>query len=282
MSQVLLSIASSTLLTLLLLLTAIGLEFVGAMERYSLRARLPGFLMSAVGTPLSLGLAWQLQQLWNGLGLGAVVVIPLWRWLEPYGNLGYGAQIALLVIVADFLVYWRHRAEHAWFWPIHVVHHAATELHAANDIAHPLQTLYDFALVSVPLSLVQIDGPQTPFVVAGIVLLASMCIHSPVKWHAGVFRRIIVDNRYHRIHHSMESRHFDKNFGILLSIWDHLFGTAYEPSEEWPAVGVADTPQPRSIVEYLVLPLACLAARRRWVPASERAVATVQPEDPRS
>ena len=65
---------------------------------------------------------------------------------------------------------------------------------------------------------------------------------------------MIVDNRFHRIHHSLEERHFDKNFGICFSIWDFLFGTAYEPGDEWPHVGLADRMPPNSVREFLLHP----------------------------
>src|SRR6185295_15584971 len=42
----------------------------------------------------------------------------------------------------------------------------------------------------------------------------------------------------HRVHHSVESRHADTNFGVSLSIWDHLFGTQYRHYDEYPETGV--------------------------------------------
>jgi sterol desaturase/sphingolipid hydroxylase (fatty acid hydroxylase superfamily) len=157
---------------------------------------------------------------------------------------------------SDFLVYWRHRAEHKWFWPIHVVHHSPTELHAANDIGHPAQVWINALFVSIPMSLIQFDGPGTPVYILFVVTLLTYYIHSPVDVHFGPLRKLLVDNRFHRIHHSLEERHFDKNFGICFSIWDRLFGTAYDPApEEWPSVGVAGVDPPRSLADYVLLPL---------------------------
>jgi sterol desaturase/sphingolipid hydroxylase (fatty acid hydroxylase superfamily) len=171
------------------------------------------------------------------------------------GTTGWILQMLLLVAFADFLAYWRHRAEHAWFWRVHVVHHAPRELHAANDIGHPLQAFFNFAFIAVPMSLVQIDGPSTPFVLSGIVILLSMYIHSPIDVHFGPLRRMIVDNRFHRIHHSLEPCHFDKNFSICFSVWDYMFGTAYDPGEEWPDVGVDGVLAPATIGDFLGLPM---------------------------
>jgi sterol desaturase/sphingolipid hydroxylase (fatty acid hydroxylase superfamily) len=249
------SYAAATLLALFGLLAAIVLEHVGPRERYSWRERLPGILMNAVSSPLQLALVLPLTWMWGKLGLGPLLVVPLWHWLEPFGTAGYLTQIIVLVAVADFLAYWRHRVEHAWLWPVHVVHHAPRELHVANDLGHPVQNIFNFVFILVPMSLIQIDGPATPFVVGAIVTLAGYYIHSPVEWHLGSLRRLIVDNRFHRIHHSLEPRHFDKNFGIVFSVWDYLFGTAYSPGEEWPAVGVAEVAAPRTVMQFLTLPL---------------------------
>jgi sterol desaturase/sphingolipid hydroxylase (fatty acid hydroxylase superfamily) len=249
------NIASGTFLALFLLVTAIAMEHLGPLERYSLRDRVPGFLMNTVGTFFSIALVWPLNWLWLKLGLAPAFIVPLWRWLEPLGATGYAIQIVVLVAVADFLAYWRHRAEHAWFWRIHVVHHSPRELHAANDIGHPVQGLFSFAFITIPMSLIQIDGPGAPFAVGAIVGLASLYIHSPVEWHFGPLRKLLVDNRFHRIHHSLEPRHFNKNFGICFSLWDRMFGTAYEPGEEWPAVGVDGVAAPRTVKAFLKLPL---------------------------
>jgi sterol desaturase/sphingolipid hydroxylase (fatty acid hydroxylase superfamily) len=264
-------LGSATLLGLFALFTAIALEHVGPMERYSWRERLPGILMNAVSGPLQLVLVLPLTWLWGKLGIAPLLVVPLWHWLEPLGTAGYLTQIVVLVVIADFLAYWRHRAEHAWLWRIHVVHHAPRELHAANSLGHPVQNIFNFAFIVVPMSLFQIDGPGTPFMVGAILILAALYIHSPVEWHFGPLRRLIVDNRFHRIHHSLEPRHFDKNFGILLSIWDHLFGTAYEPGEEWPEVGVAGVEPPRTVMQFLSLPL---RVGRTEAPTSSNAAAS--------
>ena len=35
----------------------------------------------------------------------------------------------------------------------------------------------------------------------------------------------------HHIHHSSNARHWDKNLGVNLSIWDWMFRTGYKPGE---------------------------------------------------
>lgn len=256
--ELLRSLAATTLLSFVGLLAVIAIEHFGPRECYSLGDRLPGVAMNLAGTFLSLALVWPINWMWMKIGVPAFLVLPLWRLLAPFGAVGFVIQIVALVAAADFLIYWRHRAEHAWFWPVHAVHHAPDQLHAANDIGHPVQILFNFLFVTIPLSLVQFDGPAAPAAVGAIIGIANMVIHSPVEWHLGPMRKLIVDNRFHRIHHSLEERHFDKNFSICFSVWDYMFGTAYEPGEEWPAVGVDDVKAPRTLRDFLWLPVDCI------------------------
>lgn len=238
-----------------LLAACIAIEQVAVIERYSLKARIPGLLMHFFGLGLGVALMWPINRLWNQVD--PALIVPLWRWIQPLGLAAYAVQFLVLITVADFLAYWRHRFEHSrYWWPVHKVHHAPRQMHAANDIGHPLQTLFSFVCITVPMSLIQISGPGVPIVLALTVTFLSIYIHSPIDIHFGPIRWVVVDNRFHRIHHSLEPRHFDKNFGICFSIWDQLFGTAYFPaSDEWPAVGVADVPAPRTVRDFLLLPL---------------------------
>jgi sterol desaturase/sphingolipid hydroxylase (fatty acid hydroxylase superfamily) len=247
-------IGVATLTGLIPLIGCIVLEHVGPLERYSIRDRVAGLLMNGVSMALSFVLVMPLAALWRALGIAPAVTIPLWQWLEPLGVVGLAVQFLVLVAFADFLAYWRHRAEHAFFWPVHAVHHSPRELHAANSIGHSLQTLFSLTFISVPMSLIQMSGPEVPAAIGIFVGMLSYYIHSPIELNFGPLRRVVVDNRFHRIHHSLEERHFDKNFGICFSLWDYLFGTAYDPGEEWPSVGLADRLPPANIREFLVHP----------------------------
>lgn len=249
------SLTSGVVQTAVLLTVCVIVEQVAVIERYSLKQRVPGVIFQNLGLVLGTTLSWSLQQAWQALGIGNVVVLPLFRWLHalPLGSLIY---FFVMFAITDFLIYWRHRAEHRFFWPIHAVHHAPRELHAANDIGHPFQCIPDLLVVWLPLSLVQMPGPATPVAVGLLTSFLTMYIHSPIDFHFGPFRRVVVDNRFHRIHHSVDPKHIDHNFSVALSIWDWMFGTAYWPEDnEWPNVGVTGLPAPRTAREFLLMPL---------------------------
>lgn len=234
------------LLQLILLLSVcITIEHISPIERYSLRARLPGVAMHFAGAGVGIVLSYPVHLLWRSIDV-PFISLPL----------GTAAQIVVLLLIGDFLSYWRHRAEHRWFWPIHAVHHAPTELHAANDLGHPLQFIPQFLFVSIPLSFLGVQNVAVPFAAGMIFSFLEVYIHSPIDVHFGPLRRIVVDNRFHRLHHSLESQHIDTNFGICFSVWDAIFGTAVWPKkDEWPLVGVAGLPAPRSVRDFLLLPL---------------------------
>ena len=111
-------------------------------------------------------------------------------------------------------------------------------------------------LYTVPTTLIVADvGAGAPYI--GFLLwLHIVWIHSPTRFHFGPLRAVFVDNRYHRIHHSLEERHFDRNFGAFTTLWDRLFGTHHAPSsDEWPDVGLDGVGEPVGLKQWLDQPL---------------------------
>ena len=43
---------------------------------------------------------------------------------------------------------------------------------------------------------------------------------------------MILCPHYHQLHHSTNPKHYDKNFGLMLSIWDRMFGTLFVPEQD--------------------------------------------------
>jgi len=153
-------------------------------------------------------------------------------------------------------------------WPFHAVHHSIEELHAANSYVHILEEAFRFVFMVMPLSLIPVVGAVEPKAFAVYFMVSQFFIHSPTKLNFGPLRYVLTDNVYHRIHHSKEPAHFNKNFGTTFTIWDQLFGTAYFPKPgEWPETGLAEIRQPRTFREWLDLPLRFARNTRREAPA---------------
>lgn len=155
-------------------------------------------------------------------------------------SLLYGLGVFLL---NDFRHYWVHRAFHSrWLWAFHKVHHSApvlvpvtaSRIHFVELIAGKLAAsalLAAYAGIFWYLCGGAIDR-YTLFGVTYLVFifngLAANLRHSHVWLSFGpAIEHVLNSPAQHQIHHSDRPRHFNKNFGTNLSVWDWLFGTLY-------------------------------------------------------
>ncbi|MCW3837769.1 sterol desaturase family protein [Sphingomonas canadensis] len=233
--------------------------------------RLAGLGFWALWLPVSALVHAGYQHLWHWLGVAPLVVLPLdFTWT------GIAAVVLAPLagaLVYDFFFYWCHRAQHRWLWRYHAVHHAIRDLNAVNAYHHISEPLLQAVLILLPTSLIVSDTGQSAAAMVVLLHLHASYIHSPVRFGFGPVGRLFVDNRYHRIHHSLEERHFDRNFAAFTPLWDWLFGTIWFPRRgEWPAVGLAEADQPRDLREWLTLP---------WRPRApqEEPAAPLRPQD---
>lgn len=238
----------------LVILTLI--ERVSAREETPLATRWSGLMFWIVWIPVSSLTTLLLKQLWAALGVPPLLTanaVAAMGWAGPLAAIG---SVLLGIVVADFFGYWHHRIQHRWLWRFHAVHHSVRELNAVNSYHHASEAFFSTFIITIPLSLLAVDYGETPVLVSLFVWFQVVFLHSPSRLSFGPLRHIVADNRYHRIHHSLEPAHFDKNFAITFSFWDRLFGTLHDPEPgEWPAVGLAQIDQPRTLREWLDLPL---------------------------
>jgi len=198
---------------------------------------------------LTTQLTWPL---WAPLG-----VQPLLPRIVPPGLPGpVSAVIGAIAaaFVGDFVYYWFHRLQHRFFWRFHAVHHSVREMSGISAFHHISEPLFRFVFYTAPLACFTQDPFALP-VLGWLVALQGYYEHSQTRLNFGPLGRYLADNRFHRIHHSIRPEHYDKNFGVIVTLWDSLFGTAYMPDkDEWPDTGVADFPEPATIREYLLAP----------------------------
>lgn len=182
------------------------------------------------------------------------------------GVLGHAALLLGIVALTDFFYYWFHRLQHTVpaLWAFHSTHHAIRSISAIECYHHPLEDLLRIPFMTLPLALlVGIDAPRLALV-SSFIAAWALFNHMDSSFNLGGARRLLVDNHYHRIHHSLRPEHFDKNFAGFFAPWDRLFGTQYLPPplvEQLPT-GLGDIPHPRSLVDYLLSPFQQLL--RQW------------------
>jgi sterol desaturase/sphingolipid hydroxylase (fatty acid hydroxylase superfamily) len=162
---------------------------------------------------------------------------------------------AVLFLVDDFMHYAVHWMFHRVpvLWAFHKVHHSAEVLTPLTaDRFHPVELLIvgsmrTSGLVLVTLAFGQASAGLPIWTIFGanallfaFNLFAGALRHSHV-WFAfpPALSRWLVSPAMHQIHHSAEERHWDKNMGGSLAVWDRLVGTLYVPVErERFALGV--------------------------------------------
>lgn len=183
-----------------------------------------------------------------GVGLGDA---GLWPSHWPYA-----AQVSILLVAADFLRYWLHRASHVWMplWRLHEVHHAPGRLYALNvGRFHPLEKVLHFAVDSLPFVLLG----ATPEVLAGYYLLYAVngqFQHANVRLRYGWSNYLVGSAETHRWHHVRDEARGQCNFGATLIVWDLLFGTFHLPRRQPRAVGILDSSYPQGFVMQLLRP----------------------------
>ncbi len=229
-------------------------ELLFPREKQSLRQRLVGLGIWALYVPANMMILKYLHIFWVSVGIRPLITLPL--------SFDWAGMLAMLMapiagaLIYDFFFYWFHRAQHALVWRFHAVHHSIRELNAVNSYHHVSEPIFQAIFLVLPASLIVADTGSTVPAMLIILQLQASFIHSPTRIGLGPLRAFFCDNRFHRIHHSLEEKHFDKNFGAFTTIWDRLFGTAWIPAEnEWPETGLAEVDQPRSLWAWIDLPI---------------------------
>ncbi|AFT90608.1 sterol desaturase family protein [Paraburkholderia phenoliruptrix] len=184
-------------------------------------------------------------------------------------NVGFAVLSGVLVAIAgDFFYYWMHRAQHAvpFMWRMHATHHSIRELTAWNCNHHVSEPLIYAVFVALPLTLIHFKSGVVPAVAMTLIAFQAHLSHSSTRINLGPLRYIIGDNKFHRIHHSLELQHRRRNYGFFTTIWDTIFGTAYWPKkDEWPEVGLRGQSEPLTVSDYFMFPF----DRSRWCKARD-------------
>jgi sterol desaturase/sphingolipid hydroxylase (fatty acid hydroxylase superfamily) len=149
----------------------------------------------------------------------------------------------VLVVAIDFWTYLVHRAQHkfAVLWAMHSLHHSAEALTMVTGARH---FWLEDPLISAAFPLVAIVFKVPPEMATPITLFCFLVgegmAHLNLRVSLGRFALCIQNPQYHRIHHSVEPQHQDKNFCKLLPLFDVIFGTAWWPGkDEFPMTGLA-------------------------------------------
>ncbi len=194
----------------------------------------------------------------GGLGLPAPGLIAF------LAGAPFAVQFVVLLVYKDFLEYCVHNLLHRvpWLWEFHKVHHSVEILDwIGNFRFHWMEPIVYKSLTYFPLAAV---GLASPDLVANVILpvevvtlAVSHLNHSNLAISWGPLRYVINSPKMHVWHHDVIPRGgYGKNFGIVLSVWDWIFRTAYMPEGLPERLGFAGMKTfPRSLTGRLIHPL---------------------------
>lgn len=151
-----------------------------------------------------------------------------------------------LFVVSDFTRYWLHRFLHTipFLWEFHKIHHSAKVLTPITFYrVHPIENLLFGFRYSISIGLVTgifiyfFGAMINIYSILGVnifififSIFGSNLRHSHVAFSYGnILEKWFISPKQHQIHHS--TKHFDKNYGGSLAIWDRLFGSLKLSSE---------------------------------------------------
>ena len=157
---------------------------------------------------------------------------------DAYLSLGFAFS---LFISHDFSKYLIHLSFHKvpFLWRFHAVHHSATSmtpltLYRIHPIEYGINAVRGLIVnVSVSVFFIFIFSNNiTVFDLLGVNLFVflfnvagSNLRHSHIWLGFGKWEKFFISPAQHQIHHSAQVKHFNKNFGSTLAIWDALFNT---------------------------------------------------------
>ena len=136
----------------------------------------------------------------------------------------------VLILAQDFLYWFLHTVGHyvRFFWAMHVTHHSSEYFNLTtgfrSTVFEPLYRVFFY----LPLAFMGFNALDILFAYL-VTQIYGNIVHTQTvgKLHP-IIEFIFVTPSHHRVHHASNVRYLDKNMGMVLILWDRLFGTFQE------------------------------------------------------
>jgi sterol desaturase/sphingolipid hydroxylase (fatty acid hydroxylase superfamily) len=185
---------------------------------------------------LSIGLGNLVINALTKVGLFYVVVV--FYNLTPWSIPTTWWSSILCFVSLDLVRYWAHRLAHEqrFWWSTHVVHHSST--HYNFSVSFRLSWTQNLKLIFfLPVIMMGFD-PLLFFICHQIAVLYQFWIHTElIRKLPRPIEYIFTTPSHHRVHHGVNEKYIDKNYGSTFIIWDRIFGT-FQEEEEQPIYGI--------------------------------------------
>jgi sterol desaturase/sphingolipid hydroxylase (fatty acid hydroxylase superfamily) len=179
---------------------------------------------------------------------------------SPVPRWPFSLQFVVFLVVSDFLQWCVHNLLHRvpWLWTFHKVHHAIDTMDFIGSFRfHWAEIVVYKAAQWLPLAILGASA-EAVFWVAVAGTFWGHLNHANVNVSLGPLGYVLNSPRMHLWHHdASDEGGVAKNFGIVLSLWDFVFRTAYWPRERGPLrIGyTGDAEMPRGFLGEAAWPL---------------------------
>ncbi len=196
--------------------------------------------------------AYQSKDAWNNILIGFASVVfgalfglfigAIYTFAYSFAPFKFPADAwwtwVILFFVDDFAYYWFHRISHETrlFWNFHVVHHSSEQYNLSVAVRQSWFSGLLHWIFYAPLMLLGF-APWMFLVMHGFNLIYQFWIHTKFIGKLGPLEYVLNTPSDHRVHHGVNENYLDKNYGGVLIIWDRMFGSFIEETEE-PKYGI--------------------------------------------
>lgn len=165
-------------------------------------------------------------------------------------------QLIEILFVVDLASYAAHRAFHRvpLLWRFHSIHHSIEQMDwLAGSRLHVVDVIVTRLIGFLPIFLLGFS-PAAVYGYLAFVSFHAVYIHANVRHRWPLLRRVFTTPEFHHWHHAADVGAVDKNFAVLLSFIDDMFGTAHRPAT-WPSrYGVIGSQPPDDYLGQLTFP----------------------------
>jgi sterol desaturase/sphingolipid hydroxylase (fatty acid hydroxylase superfamily) len=154
-----------------------------------------------------------------------------WSGIQFVKHWPVAVQVLFFLVTHDLYIYLFHRFQHAnkVFWRIHEAHHSGKEVDfLAGSRSHVLEIIINQTIEFAPIIILGADPIVVP-IKAMLDAMFGMFIHANVKVKLGRLKYLLNSPELHLWHHANYKEVFHANFSTKFAVWDHLFGTVYDP-----------------------------------------------------
>jgi len=202
----------------------------------------------------------------------ALAILELYARVHAHAPIRFAAGSlwpwAIAFVYVEVAYYWWHRASHEvnLLWAAHAVHHQSEDYNLAVALRQAVLTTFTTLPFYFPMALLGVPAAVYAATLSYSTLY-QFWIHTELVDRLGPLEAFLNTPSHHRVHHAVNPRYLDRNYGAILIVWDRLFGTFAEERER-PVYGLTKplgsyNPLRAQLEEWRVIAVKARALPRR-------------------